>query len=363
MGSDEDGAEFRRFSFREVAMGCEIRIELDALSEAEAKSIAKAAFERVHALDDVLSDYRVTSEIGRLPDVADTVFPLSHDLANALDKSLRISRSTGGRFDATIGSSTRLWRNARKSGTLPSDDALTTAHTSGGWRNVVLDASGDGVKYLRPGIRLDFGAIGKGLAAQAALDVLRSLGASGAMCAIAGDIACGGSPVNSAGWAIEVASGIEGAPCCLLSLRNVCISTSGDEFQHLDVAGKRHSHIIDPRTGRAVTRRLTATVICSDGAIADGLATALCVGGPELLAELRDSRHELGDFEARVVESFEDQNAKQIIAVTPGWDALCATASVVDSSVLGSPPKPVETVQTEATAASNSSDPQPRHPR
>ena len=339
-----------------------MRIELFAQTSAQAQSLARAAFDRVHALNDVLSDYQATSQVGRLATDSGTPIPISRELFDALERSIQISRATGGCFDATIGASSQLWRQARKDGLVPSEDAIARANAMVGWDKIVLNSSanqqGPTLTFLRPGIRLDFGAIGKGIAAQAALETLRTLGTTVAMCSLAGDIACGDPPAGSDGWMIDVESGIEGVPPCRLILRNQCVSTSGDESQHLDVNGIRYSHVIDPRTGHAVTRRIAATVVCRDGAVADALATALCVGGPEMLAHVSDVHNALGavsigDFQARVVEITSSSQRTPSITLTSGWNSLVASTSNRDQV---SPLAPVEADQTAVKAASNSSD-------
>jgi thiamine biosynthesis lipoprotein len=343
-------------------MGCEMRIELFAQTTQQAQSLARAAFDRVHALEDVLSDYRATSQVGRLATDSGRPIPISRELYDALERSIRISCATNGCFDATIGASSQLWRQARKDGLVPSEDAIARANAMGGWNEIVLNSKANPqsltLTFLRPGIRLDFGAIGKGIAAQAALETLRTLGTTVAMCSLAGDIACGDAPIGSDGWMIDVESGIEGVPSCRLILRNQCVSTSGDESQHLDANGIRYSHVIDPRTGHAVTRRIAATVACRDGAVADALATALCVGGPELLAHVSDLHNargdvSIGDFQARVVETKSSGQITPTITVTSGWNALVAPANSRDQV---SRPALAGADQTATKAASNSSD-------
>ncbi len=55
------------------------------------------------------------------------------------------------------------------------------------------------------------------------------------------------------------------------------LCTSGDSFQRLELDGTVHSHLIDPRTGRALTNRAAATVLAPTAMLADGLASACCV--------------------------------------------------------------------------------------
>ena len=117
--------------------------------------------------------------------------------------------------------------------------------------------------------------------------------------------------------------------------------------------------MIDPRTGHAVTRRIAATVVSRDGAVADALATALCVGGPELLAHFSDlhnapSAVSIGDFESRIVEIKSSGQITPTISVTSGWNALVDSTSSRRGQV--SPLALEEADQTATMAALNSSD-------
>ena len=349
----------QRYSFGEIVMGSHMRIELFAPSSAEATAAARAAFDRAHALEQVLSDYRVDCEVGGLAAVAYRPTSISADLASALRVSTRISKATDGMFDATTGATSQLWRAARQSGKLPDESAIASANSRGGWKQIQLSADSSQLTFLRGDMHLDFGAIGKGITAQEALATLRALGINHAMCALSGDIACGDAPCATDGWMIDVITGLDGVAPCRLKLNNRYVSTSGDETQFLLVGGTRHSHIYDPRTGAAVVRRIVATVIADDGAVADALATALCVGGPELLMHTANLRRDLGDFEARVVEVDNSQSPAVTITSTTGWNPLASPP--LNAPV--SPPVPADVDQTAATAASSSSDLQAPRPK
>ena len=358
--AQSESESLRRFSYKEIAMGCEMRVEIYAANETIADPLARAAFARVHALDEILSDYRASSEVSRLDPALGQALPIGRDLSSAVTRSLRVSDATDGAFDATVGSISRVWRIARSSGVLPSGVALSLAAASAGWRGVTLAPDGSTINITRPQLRFDFGGIGKGIAAQAALETIQAGGASRALCALAGDIACGDPPPDSPGWIIAVASGIDAIAPCTVTLSNACISTSGDEAQHLEVDGVRYSHIFDPRTGRAVTRRIAATVISPDGAVADGLASALCVDGPPLLDKLPLLRERLGPFEARVIETECAPSAAPSVRETDGWRERVRTTS---PPAQASRPPLAGADQTAATAASDSSGQPAPHPK
>ena len=179
----------------------------------------------------------------------------------------------------TLGPVTRLWRQARKEGRLPQQAELQEAGRRCGYRKLHLDPAKRTVSLDQQGMQLDLGGIAKGDAADAALEVLGRLGIDRALVAMSGDLAIGDPPPGRRGWKISAQDRV-------LELANVAVSTSGDTEQHVDSAGKRYSHIIDPATRMGVTSRMTVTVVARRGIDADGLSTAVSVLGPERGLEL-----------------------------------------------------------------------------
>jgi thiamine biosynthesis lipoprotein len=152
-----------------------------------------------------------------------------------------------------------------------------------GWKKLELDSRNRTAKLLAPDMRLDLGAIAKGFAVDEALKVLRRHGITRALVAGGGDMAVGDPPPGKRGWKIEiVALDVTNAPPArFVLLANVALATSGDLFQHVEVDGRRYSHIVDPQTGVGLTDHSLVTVIAADCTTADSLATAVSVLGPE----------------------------------------------------------------------------------
>jgi len=88
-------------------------------------------------------------------------------------------------------------------------------------------------------------------------------------------------PPGRKGWRIQVANAQSGTDAPILDFANTAISTSGDTAQFVDIGGKRFSHIVDPRTGYALTDRIQVTIIAKDGLTSDSLSTAVSVLGVE----------------------------------------------------------------------------------
>jgi thiamine biosynthesis lipoprotein len=279
-----------RREFSEVHMGTDFRIVLySADAEAANRAVAEA-FGRVAALNRVMSDYDPESELSRLSATAASgkAQAISDDLWFVLDRSQKLAESTDGAFDVTVGPLTRMWRSARRTKTFPPAGRMAEARAAVGFRNLRLDSKTKTAELLVPNMRLDLGGIAMGYAADEALAALKRHGITRAMVDASGDVVCGDGPPGAKGWKIGIAPLTEsnGVPSRFLFLKNGALTTSGDAFQFVEIDGVRYSHIVDPKTGRALTTRSSVTVTAADCITADSLATAVSVLGPKAGLEL-----------------------------------------------------------------------------
>jgi thiamine biosynthesis lipoprotein len=272
------GADLKRLEFVEPHMGTLFRITVYASDPAAARAAANAAFARVKQLDETLSDYNPESELSRLTRQAPGEWtPVSKDLFHILEAGQRLARDTGGAFDVTAGPLIHLWREARKTRRLPSQEAIAHALARSGYEHLMLDAKRSAARIDIPGMQLDPGAIAKGYAADAALDILKHHGLKRAIIAASGDLAIGSPPPGTKGWRVQIQPSETSQR--VLILRNTAVSTSGDRNQFVEIDGRRYSHVVDARTGMALADSRGVTVIARRGIDADSLATAACILG------------------------------------------------------------------------------------
>ncbi len=278
------GAEpaLTRKSFTQPHMGTRFQITVYASDEDAAEKAAGDAFARIASLNAIMSDYDPTSELMRLcAQAGGPPVQVSSELFFVLSKAQEVSRQSGGAFDVTVGPVVKLWRKARKLHKLPDPQKLAEARALVGWRNVRLDRDKHTVQLLKHGMQLDLGGIAKGYAADEALTVLKKHGIDRALVAAGGDIAVSGPPPEADGWKIKIAPlDDENVPGRLI-LHHAAVSTSGDAEQHVEIGGKRYSHIVDPRTGIGLIGRMSATVVARRGIDADSLTKVVAVLGPE----------------------------------------------------------------------------------
>lgn len=285
--------ELHRLSRTEVHMGVEFEVVLYAPSVEQGEAAAKAAFERIAKLDQLLSDYNLDTELSKLSASAPTTMPvpLSPELCAVLTASQSLAAESEGAFDVTIGPLTKLWRRARRQKELPPADMLRAALAAVGHKNLVVDPARQTAQLKVPRMRLDLGGIAKGYAVDEALKALAQRDIRRALVRASGDIVAGDPPPDAPGWKIGLAPlNPEETPKVFVSLKNQAISTSGEARQHLVVDGRRYSHLIDPRTGEPLHGRMSVTIVAPRCIDADGLASAVAVLGPEKGLRLVEQR-------------------------------------------------------------------------
>jgi len=275
----------KRYQFESPQMGVPFRLVIYTDRGASHASVAAGkVWGRISFLNNILSNYETDSELSRLGYGAGQGIwtHVSDELWTVITHAQRLSVSSQGAFDFTLGPATALWRKVRRQKQLPSPQVLNSMMRRTGWHHLVLSPEDLSVCLTVPGMRLDPGGIAKGFALDEGLKVLGPMGISSALISGGGDMAVLDAPPNASGWQVRLAdfkSQIHEAG--IIELNNRAIATSGDLFQFVDIEGKRYSHILHPKTGLGLTQRVLVSVIAPTGMEADSLATTLSVLGPE----------------------------------------------------------------------------------
>lgn len=269
-------------------MGSLIEIRWMGGERASEQQVVDAASECADNWVEVLSDYQQDSECMRLCRAAsggDWV-AVSEPLWRVLLECDTWYRITEGAFDAALGAITRL-RRATKD--VP-ETVWQEARARCGWEHIELNLAEQRVRFHRPGVMLDFGAIGKGFVVDRIGERLRAMGIDSFVVNASGNMVCGSpvrshgvDPDRSVGW--PVAIGVLGdseREFKRLRLSHCGIATSGDQYQRFrDGASEgnatRTSHIVDPVQRQGLEQSNMATVITAMASDADALATACCV--------------------------------------------------------------------------------------
>ena len=269
------------FEYAQLHMGVQVRLSVYAPDQETSEAACKAAYKRIAELEDIMSDYRPTSELMRLcAKAGGPPVPVSDELFYVLQKSLEISKESNGAFDITVGPYVQIWRNARKTNRFPSQEDLDKARPLVGYDKIVLDEETQTVRLKVAGMKLDLGGIGKGYAGDCAIAVLRSYGITSACFEAGGDIVCSDAPPGKYGWIIQITNDMPGVRPRKIFAENCAISTSGDTFQFLEYQGKRYSHIVNPKTGVGLINQSTVSIVAPNGITSDPLSKVACILGP-----------------------------------------------------------------------------------
>ncbi len=258
--------------------------ERDKDSADQFSRAADEAFKTIDSLEDRASSWIRSSQISRVNrEAAEQPIRVAPDVFRMLEVSQTLYRNTGGAFDITVGPLVDLWRTCREEKKLPTESELAAARGVIGFDKVTLDAKARTVSFAKPGIRLNFGGIGKGFALDEAVRVLRSYGIRRAILhGGASTIIAMGAPPDKPGWTVRVSHPVDtDKDIATFVLKDESLSTSGHLIDVVEIDGKKYGHILNPATGMPVQGIVMSMAVAPTGTETDGLSTAFFVMGVE----------------------------------------------------------------------------------
>jgi FAD:protein FMN transferase len=282
-----------------------------------ASDAADSALDLIDAIEDQLSAFRSHSELTQLNERASREeVAIEAKFFALLELAAGITRATQRAFDVATGALTRSWGFYQRSGRVPSVAERAQAMARTGMRYVILDPSAHTVRYLRHGLEINLGGIGKGYALDRAGHLLRNLGvASGLLHGGMSSVLALGSPPNQErGWAVSLKHPWEEERSIgTVYLRDRALGTSAATYQFFEYNGRRLGHILDPRKGWPAEGLQQVSVIAPTAAEADALSTALYVMGLDAAREYCRTHPAIG-----AIVLFENDRAPVALNLAPG---------------------------------------------
>lgn len=269
-----------------LLMGTTVTIEADGTATAELDRAIAAAFDEMARVEGLMSSCRDDSDVARLNAAADGT-TVSAETAEVIRLGLEVSRRSNGAFDLALGRLKRLWGIDGEAPRVPSAGEIAAALVGAG--SAALSVDGPRVGKRRPETAVDLGGIAKGYAVDRALEVLREHGITSAAINAGGDIGLLGGK-GERPWRVAIQHPRRGdGVLATIEQRGGAVVTSGDYERFFERDGQRYHHLFDPHSGTPAQSCQSVTVIAPSAILADALATALFVLGPEAgLAMLRD---------------------------------------------------------------------------
>jgi len=291
IGGPSGAQDHRRFEHHALGtVNCISLRDADPRRPEETDAAAAAAFQLLDRIEDQLSRFRPESEVSLLNTLGfDRPIAVGKALFGLLQAAKSAWEETGGAFDPTIGPLMDAWGFPRGPARVPPGDEIETLLAARGMDLVELDTEARTARFVRPGVAIDLGSIGKGYAVDRAAELLQGRGiAPGAVNSGTSTLRFWGEPPGGGPWQVEVAHPKRPQEAiAILEAAAGSISTSGayqDRFFH---EGIEYGHILDPRTGRPASGKVrSATVWTEDALRGDILSTAIYVLGADEGARL-----------------------------------------------------------------------------
>jgi thiamine biosynthesis lipoprotein len=247
-----------------------------------AEHVIDLAVAEVSRIERLLTTYDEKSQTNQVNNAAgEHAVAVDHEVFKLIERSLRISILTQGAFDISYGSlDKKLWNFDKTMTSLPDPETARKVVRLINFRNIILDAENTTVMLKEKGMRIGFGGIGKGYAAERAKKVMQDAGIKNGIVNAAGDLTTWGFQPDGKPWTIGIAHpDASHQPFSVLEISNAAVATSGNYEKFVMIGGKKYSHTIDPKTGLPVSGIKSVTIVSTNAEIADAMATPIMVMG------------------------------------------------------------------------------------
>ncbi|WP_291871621.1 FAD:protein FMN transferase [Maribacter sp.] len=267
-----------------ILMGSSFDITVIAEDSVKANEYIQLAINEIERIEKLISSWDKNSQTSLINKNAGVVpVRVDKELFQFIERALKISKLTDGAFDISYASMDKIWKFDGSMSQMPSEKEIKASVSKVGYKNIILNKDKTTVFLKVKGMKIGFGAIGKGYAADMAKALLAKEGVTAGIINASGDMNTWGKQPNGKEWMIAITNPLnKNKAFGLLPITNGAVVTSGNYEKHVTFNGKRYSHIIDPRTGYPSSGILSVTVFAPKAELADALATSVFVMGKEV---------------------------------------------------------------------------------
>jgi FAD:protein FMN transferase len=266
-----------------MLMGCSFEITVLAQDSIEANKNIELAVNEIRRIEKLISswdEYSQTSKINRNAGIKPV--EVDQELFDLIKRSIQISGLTDGAFDISFASMDEIWRFDGSMSKFPPETIIKESVAKVGYQNIIVDKQNNTVFLKQKGMKIGFGAIGKGYAADKAKALLKENGISSGIINASGDMSTWGKQQNGEAWNVAITNPMnKNKAFALLPVTFGAVVTSGNYEKYVAFNDKRYSHIIDPRTGYPASGIVSVSVFAPKAELADALATSVFVMGKE----------------------------------------------------------------------------------
>lgn len=264
-----------------VLMGSQFRITVtDRDSSAAVINIHKAIDEIVR-IENLISEWRPHTQISEVNRNAGMKpVKVDREVFELTRRAVQYSLLSGGAFDVSTAAMDRVWRFDGSMTRLPSEEEMAASVRNVNYHNIVLDSIQSTVFLREKGMKIGFGSIGKGYAADRGRALLKSLGVEGGLVDASGDMSAWGVRLDGEPWTVGIRNPFKRHKMAgVLKLKEESVATSGSYEKFAEIHGVRYSHIINPKTGMPAVGLTSVTVYGPSAEFANALSTSVMVLG------------------------------------------------------------------------------------
>ena len=262
-------------------MGCDFKITVVAVSVKESNTYIDIAVAEIKRIENLISSWDKNSQTTLINNNAG-VIPVKVDgeLLELIERSIAISKFTDGAFDISFASMDRIWKFDGSVTKMPSEERVNASVEKVGYENIIINKINSTVFLKKKGMKIGFGGIGKGYAADKAKELLINSGASAGIINASGDLTTWGKQANGKPWQVGVTNPLnKDKMFSWFPIENRAVVTSGNYEKYIMINNKRYSHIINPKTGFPSQGIMSVSVFAPKAELADALATSIFVMG------------------------------------------------------------------------------------
>lgn len=264
-------------------MGSRFDITIVAKDAPTADRHIDSVIAEITRIENLISDWKAGTEVDQINKNAGIkTVKVSAEVFKLVKRALYFSEITNGAFDISYAAMDKIWKFDGSMKGMPSAEEIKNSVAKVGYKNIELDSLASTVFLKLPGMKIGFGATGKGYAADKGRALMESMGVDAGIVNASGDLSTWGKPSKGKAWNVGLTNPFdENENISILALKREAVTTSGSYEKYVEFNGTRYAHIINPVTGYPATGLISATVIGPSAEIANGLSTSIMVLGKE----------------------------------------------------------------------------------
>jgi thiamine biosynthesis lipoprotein len=271
-----------------LLMGGRFDITIVAKNAIEAEMNIDTVINEISRIESLISDWKPASQISQVNENAG-IRPVrvDHEVFELTKRALELSRLTSGAFDISFAAMDRIWKFDGSMTEMPAPEAIKKSVEKVGYQNIILDEERSTIFLKNKGMKIGFGALGEGYAADQCRDMMLARGINAGIVNGSGDMSTWGKQPDGKDWMIGINDPIHRDKIfAVIPLQQGAVVTSGNYEKFVTFNGKRYSHIINPATGYPATGLSNVTVFGPSAEKANGFSTSLMVMGKQAGLEL-----------------------------------------------------------------------------